>query len=810
MTHGTVDVKLRPIKLAFLVNPKDKDSLLKAIEINTFLWGGMFNPIIPTYRRIPQKWEYGPFKNPEAPSVISGYLDNFDPDYVIPMGECSGYPFDVGNREKIDDISEILAPVEEDGVPNYGIGLFEVLNYFIERELKFQRRYPLDICIPRFGNRLRPFLSSVFGIFPENIDTIFWENFAEVLEAKEINCSASNYAELLNPRKLFLRRMTQFYLESAPSLRGWKQCIFLLDATNSLDVMDYWNLRAIGWNVIPVPKQFTRFEKTKRLILDFIEANYVPHRSNPDIYHHTTILKSRSISEGEHQHFCDSLNLSPSDHTYKKPKIGLQVWYPPMWDEWARDKNQAECCELEADTDEHDISTNQEMVRFKTLDPKFISRLGGYGKSRFVNEIKLKLYDEKELFAEVIPEGGKEIARVIGGFNLFDWRLSRKGLVYLSRHSKWMVSLSLPQAEALFAKWLESRGRAVKLSPAGRIAKQMMRQLGGVNGTWILAQEGIIKLLGEMNSSDEKSMSEADLRDKTAKIANQMTPKITNQTKHQRNERAKIVQSRILQHLTETKVFQLGMRIQCPVCTQSSWYSVKNADYELQCPKCLELISFPSASKEVKWSYRTLGPFSLPKQSYGAYTVVLTLRFFSSLLEGATTRLMSFTTENGEVEIADLALFFQTSKFGDSKTEVIFAECKTFNDFEKEKDVDKMVDLGDAFPGAILVFATLKKSLKQKEKTILRRVVNRSRKHRKNNRPFNPVLILTGKELFLESLWDSHLDEWGPARDLFELCDLTQQLYLDVDSWDQWLNKQYGIVPTSIAPTWTTRRGDTL
>ena len=600
--------------------------------------------------------------------------------------------------------------------------------------------------------------------------------------------------------------MTHLYLETSGKR---EQCIFFLDATNSLDVMDYWNLRAIGWNVIPVPKQFIRFEKTQQLILDFIKANHIPHHSNPEIYHHTTILKGRSISEDEHQHFCNSLDMSIADEIDQKAKVMRQFWYPPMWDEWAKE-NQAECCEIEADTAEHDISTDQEKIRFKTLDPKFISRFGGYGISRFANDIKLRLYDDKELFAEVIPEGGRELARVIGEFNLLEWRLSRRGLVYLSRYSKSTVSLSLPPAEAIFAKWLESRGRSVKLSPAGRIAKQMMRQLGGVNGTWILAQEGIIKLLEEMNSSDEKSMSEEDLRDKTAKIANQMTPKIANQTKHQRNERAKIVQARIFQQLTETKVFQLGMKIQCPVCTQSSWYSVKNVDYELQCSKCLEQISFPSASKEVKWSYRTLGPFSLPQQSYGAYTVLLTLRFFSSLLEGAITPLMSFTTENGEVEIADLALFFQTSKFGDSKTEVIFAECKTFNDFGKKKDIDKMVNLGNEFPGAILVFATLKESLKQKEKTTLRRVVNHSRKHRKNNRPYNPILILTGKELFLASRWDSHLGEWGPRRDMLELCDLTQQLHLDVDSWDQWLNRQYGIVPTSIAPTWTTRRGNTL
>ena len=132
MTQGTVTVTLRPIKLAFLVNPTDKKSLMKAIEINTFLWGGMYNPIIPTYRRIPEKWEESPFPNPSAQSVLSGYLDNFDPDYVVPMGECVDYPFDVGYREKIEDVSEILAPIEEDGNPQYGIGLFEVLDYFVK------------------------------------------------------------------------------------------------------------------------------------------------------------------------------------------------------------------------------------------------------------------------------------------------------------------------------------------------------------------------------------------------------------------------------------------------------------------------------------------------------------------------------------------------------------------------------------------------------------------------------------------------------------------------------------------------------
>ena len=61
---------------------------------------------------------------------------------------------------------------------------------------------------------------------------------------------------------------------------------------------------------------------------------------------------------------------------------------------------------------------------------------------------------------------------------------------------------------------------------------------------------------------------------------------------------------------------------------------------------------------------------------------------------------MSFTAKKEKMKDmeADLALFFQASKFAESSTEVIFAECKTSIAFEKQ-DADRMAKLGDAFPG---------------------------------------------------------------------------------------------------------------
>jgi hypothetical protein len=192
------------------------------------------------------------------------------------------------------------------------------------------------------------------------------------------------------------------------------------------------------------------------------------------------------------------------------------------------------------------------------------------------------------------------------------------------------------------------------------------------------------------------------------------------------------------------------------------------------------------------WSYRSTGPFSLPQRAYGVYAVLLTLRFFARVLDGPTTPMLSFTAKKGAAAMeADLALFFQKSKYNHGTTSLIFAECKTHNEFARA-DADRMSALAKHFPGALLVFATLNKILTKKEQRVLRTVANRGRKYWKMGHPCNPVLILTGTELFGRSrpaqVWReaggkhamfANCHNW-PRGELLELCDATQQLYLEL------------------------------
>ena len=127
-------------------------------------------------------------------------------------------------------------------------------------------------------------------------------------------------------------------------------------------------------------------------------------------------------------------------------------------------------------------------------------------------------------------------------------------------------------------------------------------------------------------------------------------------------------------------------------------------------------------------------------------------------------------------------------------------ECKSYGRFE-QKDVDKLCRLGGEFPGAILVFATLREKLTSDEKHLLKRVANRGRKYSTRDPNHNPVLVLTGIELFGHErppdCWDNgggKFEEFAKEQrgygGILELCDCTQQLHLEMDAYYEWLDNR--------------------
>jgi hypothetical protein len=200
----------------------------------------------------------------------------------------------------------------------------------------------------------------------------------------------------------------------------------------------------------------------------------------------------------------------------------------------------------------------------------------------------------------------------------------------------------------------------------------------------------------------------------------------------------------------------------CPECRQRSWYSVKELDYELQCRQCLQTFPLPSGKpKNIRWAYHGFGAFRSPRQTQGGIAVILLLRLFKIGMHDQITPFLSFNAkkDGNPIEI-DLALFTERMRHDFTEQDLIFAECKTHNPFRLQ-DVRKMEGFARQFPGATVVFATLNRSLSKQEQALLKPAVNRGRRLWKEGRPFTPIIILTGNELFSSLIQDSHGANWA-------------------------------------------------
>jgi len=108
--------------------------------------------------------------------------------------------------------------------------------------------------------------------------------------------------------------------------------------------------------------------------------------------------------------------------------------------------------------------------------------------------------------------------------------------------------------------------------------------------------------------------------------------------------------------------------------------------------------------------------------------------------------------------------------------------------------------LAQLFPGSVLCFATLRNTLTDAEKRKISRIVQGGRASWKTGRERNPVLVLTGTELFGQFKIGKFTADYGDrsqqAERLFRsaICKnfvtSTQQVHLGMESIHVWLDKK--------------------
>jgi len=794
-----VNIRLRPIRFVFLVRPDDKKRTLDIFRINTCLWGGKYNPIIPFFKRLPTWWERKGYRFENAKQIINGYLDFFEPDFIVEAekGLAGGLGFD---PERVLQLTDLLKRDGERDWEKYGLSVYDLYGDLYRKEFQFVHRDKHNIVhVKAKDTSFTNFAACIFGDFPAQKRLKYFErDYKDVFDPESVILDSDSLAELYKSgcnsalRIGHAKLKIDYHDHQDPTL-------FILDARQPKDLIDFWNLRAVHKNVIAIPVQW--IESLSPFCKKFILDNHRPLPGNPNgVMIHPTSMFSRSIPDDD----IEELN----ENYLRVDKEGancLQTWYPPIWREPPEIMVRTMRPTLEAESKGIDIPINEDKpeIRFDPLYPEFASEYGNH--LRWANVVRLRDWSRRDQIATVFPTNYKNPSFpkfLMGREHLLP---TSEGLVIFPEYRNISERWELMDGTTALNTWFNENKITAVLSDAGKATQQIIHTLEGFWGVRALAHKGIIELLNEMSRRPvAKSAHFNEFQNKINKAVNK-----------------DIWRNKNFETLVDRKAVELGLELKCSKCGSWSWYSVKQLDYSLTCDLCLKSFDFPitkpSDSKLSRWAYRVIGPFALPDYARGGYAAALSIRFFADVIGRMDRSEVTWSSgqelilPSGKKSEADFILWNQLKKmFGnDSPTEIVFGEAKSFGkDAFKQRDVERMKFLSESFPGAVLVFATMKEAeeLSQEEISRVRKLAEWGReydKERKQSRA--PVILLTGTELFtayrLSNTWKEkggkHEKLIEPAwigvrlNNLRMLADLTQQLYLEMPSYGKWREEKW-------------------
>ncbi|MDH5180067.1 MAG: hypothetical protein OEZ39_11360 [Gammaproteobacteria bacterium] len=794
-----VNIRLRPIRFVFLVRPDDKKRTLDIFRINTCLWGGKYNPIIPFFKRLPTWWERKGYRFENAKQIINGYLDFFEPDFIVEAerGLASGLGF---APERVLQLADLLERDDKRDKEKYGLSVYDLYRYLYRKEFQFVHRHKHTIVhVKAKDATFANFVACTFGDFPAQKQLEFYErDYKDVFDPESVSLDSDSLFQLYKSGFTSALRIghaklkIDYHDHQDPTL-------FILDAHQPKDLIDFWNLRAVHQNVVAVPVQW--IETLSPFCKKFILDNHRPLPGNPNgVMIHPASMFSRSIPDDDIEEI--HKNYLRVD---KEGANCLQTWYPPIWREPPEMMVRTMRPTLEADIKGIDIPINEDKpeIRFDPLYPEFASEYGNY--LRWANVVRLRDWSHRDQIATVFPSNYKNPS--FPKFRMGREHLlpTSEGLIFFPEYRNISEWWNLTDGTTALNTWFNENKITAVLSDAGKATQQIIHTLEGFWGVRALAHKGIIELLNKMSRSPVAKSAHFK------RFQNEINNAVSQDIWRYKN----------FETLVERKAVELGLELKCSKCNSWSWYSVKQLDYSLTCDLCLKSFDFPITnpgdSNYSRWAYRVIGPFALPDYARGGYAAALSIRFFSDVIgrmdrsEVTWSSGQELTLPSDKKSEADFILWNQRKKmFGnDYPTEIVFGEAKSFGkDAFKQRDVDQMKLLAEAFPGAVLVFATMKeaKELSQEEIFRIRKLAEWGReydKERKRSRA--PVIMLTGTELFtVHHLSNTWKEKGGKHKKLIEpawvsvrldnlrmLADLTQQLYLDMPSYGEWREEKW-------------------
>lgn len=764
--------KLRPVRFATLVSAGDYQGLQNAIEFNTCMWGGMFNCIVPVYKVRPREYSNDVFEKPSTHEILLGYLDTFEPDFVIAPNQTLAAlcPYPYSKRVLTRNSTLGVMPGEW-----HGLCIASLLSDIYEKDFRFapkSREIDRVLMASRTKSSTGILTAALLGRFPKQRWSKARQDLFDLFNAEELDFDRQDVATRQFDHSISLLNLGSWGLNFVQRPLLDEPTVFYMDATSFTDVIDFWNLRALGWRIKPLAKQWEE--------VGVANCSKLITRSKSE---RIQVMRGRSVSKQEFDSFCNSIRSGDKLYTRRD-------WHPRIWKKHYRFTDNARRRDVQSATDSISLNDDSGVVSASSLYPNWIRKNDEFGfhYTHWVNVLSTRLNRDEFEFALVLPSYSSAFPAFIDFERATCWNNS-EGFIVSCSNSDSPLTFELPTHWKVFESWFRDQGIEVVKSQAGKNVLELARACRGLSNAYYLASIDMLNLYNGLSrgvSITYKSLVDSVKRARS--IGGE---------KHFR---------KILSFMNESRSIRVGLDVKCLACDRSNWYPLSELAENLSCNLCLRTYPFPIGQPTLaQWSYRAIGPFSLPDFAGGAYSVLLTARFLGWLLNEQIAWYPGIELDiqkNRKLEI-DLAVWWSSSEIRhEHEHTLVFAECKTFDEF-KDKDFKRAKELLGLFPDCTIVFATLRNTLTVNEQRKLRAIaLAELRRWRKTDRALR-LMVLTGHELLQNlhapdcwkviagnkySLVDARYQFKMGHDKLQRVCSITQVLHLGMQDYDEYID----------------------
>lgn len=675
-----------------------------------------------------------------------------------------------------------------------GQGIIDVLDDIYVSERRFELRDKREACTVE-PDKKSLISETLFGVYPTNKNSRYIpRTFKGVFRPEVLEACPETWRKVFLEGAITPLRILRYKLEND---RSWQHdpVVFVFDPQKTTDVIDLWNLRLESNPVIPVPVQW--WPELVKDVGEIIADGYRPLQGNPNgVMHTTTIEFARSLDETNQKVLSSEIDPNLPHGSWVKKTWRNQIWLEPA-NEWMSSPRPLRVTATEKRTKLSVSKDNPPTVEFETLSPEFAPMYRGAHHARWINVVNMSGYGRTDV-ATTLP------------FNTFDPAKPRldylgesvvvgtEGWSFPQQYKDNTQTIQLQSHEEALIQSLKSLGIEARTSEPGHIAKQILNQLDGMWGIRVLKDPETLKVLNHMaggirrRSSGQEEVEEVfDRRTKPAKDWDSLIKR-----RQKRQSLPKIE----ISHFTDRNIIRLGLSTNCPRCTAANWHSLETVGYEVVCERCLDQYNFPQGKLQPRngnWAYRVVGPFAAPDYARGSYGALLALHTLSevSLDRDQMTFApgLELTVDDGAPCEADYVAWIPRKDFGELRhPDLVIGEAKSFADGDllKQHDFDQLKRMALKLRGCTIVISVMRDSFTAHEKEMLTRFVNWARRPDRQGRPQNPVVLLTGIELFhrfnISSTWKekggkySKYADYQHTKSLRQLAEATQAIYLDL------------------------------